>query len=317
MRRSGYEHMNYGAAKIGCPVWAHPPWVGRFFAHGARREDYLPQYAGVFGAAEGNATFYGLPAPATVARWAEEAPASFQFCFKFPKGVSHEAQLIGAGAGDGPLVREFLGRLAPLGPRRGPFLLQLHSSFGPVRLGVLREWLARVARATDDDEAPRVAVEVRHPEFFAGGAAEDDLHAVLAGAGAERCVFDTRGLFEAKIAPDDELSRDALRRKPRVPVRFTALGRRPVARFVGDPAVDSPRNAALLDEWAGVLARWIDEGREPLFFAHHTDDVFAPEMARRLQARLHALRPERAPAPPPWPVELEPPPREPEQLGLF
>ncbi len=306
--------MNHGAAKIGCPVWAHPPWAGRFFTHDARREDYLPQYAGVFGAAEGNATFYGLPSPATVARWAEEAPEGFQFCFKLPKAVSHEAQLIGAGAGDGPLAREFFERLAPLGTRRGPFLLQLHSSFGPVRLGVLREWLARFARVRGD-EAPPVAVELRHPEFFAGGAAEDDLHATLLASGAERCVFDTRGLFAAKIAPEDELSRDALRRKPRVPARFTALGRRPVVRFVGDPALEN--NAALVDEWAAALARWIDEGREPLFFAHHPDDAFAPELARRFQARLHALRPERSPPPPPWPVESRPPPREAEQLGLF
>lgn len=306
--------MNYGAARIGCPVWAHPPWAGRFFTDDARREDYLPQYAGVFGAAEGNATFYGLPAPATVARWAEEAPAEFRFCFKFPQSVSHEAQLLGAGAGDGPLVREFLERLAPLGPRRGPLMLQLHSSFGPVRLTVLREWLARVARVAGPD-APPIAVEVRHPDFFAGGAAEDELHAALESAGAERCVFDTRGLFAAQIAPEDELSRDALRRKPRVPARFTALGKHPVARFVGDPAIE--KNETLIGEWAGVLARWIDEGREPLFFAHHPDDAFAPELARRFQARLHALRPERVPAPAAWPIELRPPPPGPEQLDLF
>lgn len=306
--------MQHGAVKLGCPVWAHAPWVGRFFTHDARREDFLPQYAGVFGAAEGNATFYGLPAPATVARWAVEAPESFRFCFKFPKAISHETQLLGPGAGDGPLAREFLARLAPLGPRRGPFMLQLHSSFGPSRLGVLREWLARFAAAAGG-EAPAVAVEVRHAEFFVGGAAEDDLHATLNAAGAERCVFDTRGLFAAKIAPDDAASLDAVRRKPRVPARFTALGKRPVARFVGDPALD--KNGALIAEWTGVLARWVDEGREPLFFVHHPDDGHAPELARRFQASLHSLRPERVPAPAPWPCELEPAPREPEQLGLF
>jgi uncharacterized protein YecE (DUF72 family) len=305
--------MRSSALRIGCPVWAHTPWVGRFFTSDARREDFLPQYASVFGCAEGNATFYGLPAPATVARWAAEAPDSFRFCFKFPKSISHETQLLGPGSGDGAFTREFLSRLAPLGPRRGPMLLQLHASFGPARLGVLREWLARVAETpAAAGGPPTLAVEVRHPEFFAGGAAEDELHAVLSAAGAERCVFDTRGLFAAKIAPDDALSLDAVRRKPRVPARFTALGRRPLARFVGDPALDSPINAALIEEWAGVLARWLSEGREPFFFVHHPDDAFAPELARRFQARVHASRPDLAPAPAAWPCESEP-----HQLRLF
>lgn len=306
--------MIHGSVRFGCPVWAHAPWVGRFFTRTARREDFLPQYASVFGAAEGNATFYGLPSPATVTRWAVEAPDSFRFCFKFPKTISHETQLIGPGEGDGPFVREFVARLAPLGPRRGPFMLQLHASFGPSRLPVLRKWLARFLKAAGCD-APAVAVEVRHAEFFAGGAAEDDLHATLAAAGAERCVFDTRGLFAAKIAPDDPASLDAVMRKPRVPARFTAMGKQPVARFVGDP--DLEKNGALVDEWARVLARWLDEGREPLFFVHHPDDAHAPELARRFHARLHALRPERVPAPVSWPCEAAPAPRETEQLGLF
>jgi uncharacterized protein YecE (DUF72 family) len=306
--------MTYGAVRFGCPVWAHEPWVGRFFTHDARREDFLPQYASVFGAAEGNSTFYGLPAPATVARWAAEAPDTFRFCFKFPKAVSHEAQLIGTGAGDGPLIREFLERLAPLGPRRGPLMLQLHSSFGPARLGVLREWLNRLPIASDGC-IPPVAVEVRHLDFFSGGAAEDDLHAALVAAGAERCVFDTRGLFAAKIAPADAASLDAVRRKPRVPARFTALGKRPVVRFVGDPDLD--KNGAYIEEWAGVLARWLDEGRVPMFFVHHPEDVHAPELARRFQARLHARRPELAHPPAAWPCETSPPQPEPRQLGLF
>lgn len=274
----------------------------------------MPQYASVFGTAEGNATFYGLPSPATVARWAEEAPADFRFCFKFPKAISHEARLEGAGAGDGPLVREFFTRLAPLGVRLGPVMLQLHASFGPERLDVLREWLARVRDVLGED-GPPVAVEVRHADFFKGGAAEDDLHDTLAAAGAERCVFDTTGLFAAKLSPEDEAAHDAVRRKPRVPRRVVALGRHPLVRFVGDPAVDN--NEAALDAWAATLARWIDQGREPFFFAHHPDDVFAPELGRRMQTRLHALRPMVVPAPPRWPCEREPRVPEPEQLGLF
>ncbi|MEJ1972304.1 MAG: DUF72 domain-containing protein [Lacunisphaera sp.] len=73
--------------------------------------------------------------------------------------------------------------------------------------------------------------------------------------------------------------------RPRSPVRFTALGKRPFLRFVGDPVVE--KNRELLAEWAGHVARWIGEGRTPWFFAHHPDDLHAPAVARIFQQLLH------------------------------
>lgn len=286
---------------IGCPVWAHAPWVGKFFTRDARREHFLPQYASVFGAAEGNATFHGLPTAETVRKWRAEAPADFRFAFKFPRTISHERRLVGAGAETG----EFFARLAPLGERLGPFFLQVHQSFGAEDLPVLAAYL---------DGLPKefgYAVEVRAPEFFDGGAAERAVDDLLAKRGVDRVVFDTRGLFAAK--GDDELTVDAKRRKPRVPVRFTATGRRPFVRFVGDPHVVA--NARWLGEWAGQVATWIAEGRTPYFFTHHPDDAHAPALGRMFQQLLHE-RCAAVPEPPAWPCERERA-SEPEQLGLF
>jgi len=286
---------------IGCPVWAHAPWVGKFFTREARREDFLRQYASVFGATEGNATFYGLPSVETVRKWRAEAPAGFRFAFKFPRTVSHDRRRVGADAE----TREFFARLAPLGERLGPFFLQVHPSFGVSELPVLTAYL---------DALPKefaYAVEVRAPEFFDGGAGERALEEVLATRGVDRVVFDTRGLFAAKS--DDELTIDAKRKKPRVPVRFSATGRRPFVRFVGDPHIAA--NTGLLDEWSGQVATWIAEGRTPYFFVHHPDDAHAPALARLFQQRLHA-RCAAVPEPAPWPAERERA-DEPEQLGLF
>lgn len=291
--------MSVGKLYLGCPVWAHEPWRGTFFTAAARREEFLPQYAEVFDTAEGNATFYGLPAPATVARWAAEAPATFRFCLKFPRAITHDLQLVGAEAA----TREFLDRVAPLGARLGPFFLQLHPSFGARRLGDLAAYL----RALPRDRA--YAVEVRHAEFFDAGPAERELNAVLTELGIDRVAFDTRGLFAS--AATDAATLDAKRRKPRVPVRFAALGARPFVRFVGDP--DLPRNAAALDAWAEVVARWIGEGRTPYFFAHHPDDALAPALGRDFQRRVHARQPA-VPPPPAWPAERE---SRPIQLSLL
>jgi len=293
--------------RIGCPVWAHAPWVGRFFTTEARREEFLPQYASVFATAEGNATFYGLPAAETVKRWAEEVPERFRFCLKFPRTISHDAQLVGAGAGNGDETRRFFERVEPLAQsgKLGPFFLQLHQSFDARRIGVLREFL---------DTLPRefaYAVEVRHADFYDGAAKEKALDEVLGERGVDRVIFDTRGLFASKAT--DEATLDAKRRKPKSPVRLTVTGKRPFVRFVGDP--DVTKNDAALETWAGVVARWIAEGREPYFFTHHPDDVHAPELGRRFQRMLHARTPEKVPEPAVWPCEKEP--RRPNQLSLF
>jgi len=287
--------------RLGCPVWAHSPWIGRFFTAEARVPDFLPQYASVFGTAEGNTTFYGLPAAATVRRWAEEAPAHFRFCFKFPREISHERQLVGAEEE----VHRFFERLEPLAGRLGPFFLQLHASFGADRLPALGAFLAGLPRAH------AYAVEVRHADFFDGGLREAALDRLLAEHGTDRVIFDTRGLFASTAT--DAATLDAKRRKPRVPVRFTATGPRPFVRFVGDPVVEN--NDARLEAWAAVVARWLEEGREPYFFTHHPDDVHAPRLGRRFQAMLHA-RTALVPAPPPWPCERAAAEKEP-QLELF
>ena len=133
---------------------------------------------------------------------------------------------------------------------------------------------------------------------------------MLGEAGVERVNFDTRGLFATQAT--DDLTRDALRKKPRVPVWFTAIGRRPFVRFVGDPEIG--KNEAILREWAGVLARWTGEGRTPFFFAHHPDDGLAPALARRLHDTVYALAPVVG-APPIWPSEAERRPAA--QLDLF
>lgn len=244
----------------------------------------------MFNAAEGNATFYGLPTAGTVQRWVEEAPEDFHFCFKFPKTISHERRLIDAAAE----TNEFLTRVAPLEERLGTFFLQLHQSFGPEDLSTLESFL----KSLPGDF--QYAVEVRHPDFFEEGAPEQALHELLVSRGVERVNFDTRGLF-GTTATGDMVS-SAQRKKPRVPIRFVALGKRPFVRFVGDPNLE--RDYAWLSEWSGHFARWLKEGREPYFFAHHVDDLYAPEVARLFQQIMHERCPQVA-APTPWPAELE------------
>lgn len=285
--------------RLGCPVWSERRWVGEFYRSDARVEDFLAQYASVFGCVEGNSTFYGLPTAATVERWTHEAPATLRFCFKVPRTLTHERALQG---GEAELA-EFLDRLAPLAQagRLGPLLLQLPASFGPPALADLFAFLDRhlAGRA--------VVVEVRHAEFFAKGAAERALNRGLHARGVDRVMMDTRALFSTP--PPDAAAAEAQRKKPRLPVHAVALGPRPCVRFVGHPQLE--RNRGYLAPWVDKLAQWVDEGREPWFFAHMADNREAPALARLFHLLLRERLPQ-LPALAPWPAQ-----REPQQAGLF
>ncbi|MCB1121335.1 MAG: DUF72 domain-containing protein, partial [Verrucomicrobiae bacterium] len=155
--------------KLGLPVWAHGPWAGNFFTTDAKRSDYLAQYGSVFNTVEGNASFYGLPKPATVQRWCEEAPDGFHFCFKFPRVVSHDLLLKNAGYE----TDQFLERVKPLGLKLGSFFIQLPPHFGPRQLSNLPPFLKSLPPEF------QYAVEVRHTAFFNGSVEESDLNQML------------------------------------------------------------------------------------------------------------------------------------------
>ncbi len=257
---------------LGCPAWGIKEWAGSLYLKRARPADYLSQYAEVFNAVEGNTTFYSLPSPETVTRWQEATPESFRFCFKFPRPISHWQGL----ASTDDKVRVFLERLAPLGERLGPFMLQLPPGFGPDRGQLLERFL----RALPEDF--RYAVELRHPGFFADHDAVRRTDALLERAGCERVIMDTRALRSGDA--EHPAVAGARHRKPDLPIQATALGKNPLVRFIGHP--DEAVNRPWLERWSADLKRWIAEGREPYFFAHCPDNTPMPRFARELHALL-------------------------------
>lgn len=266
-------------------MWAFRPWVGRYFPPDTPPGHELRPYATWCTAAEGNTTFYGLPEPSTVRRWADDAPEGFRFLFKLPRAVTHDRRLRNA---EGE-VAEFLERLAPLGHRAAPHSIQLPASFGPDDLPALGAFLAGLS------SEHRWAVEVRHPRLAGGGDDERRLNDLLAGQGVDRIIIDTRAVFAGPR--DTPAEREAVERKPRLQVRPVAIGDRPVVRFIGQ--TDPEANPSWWAKWVPRVARWLDEGRSPIVFLHTPDNLVAPELARRFHAEVAALVPELAPLPPP------------------
>ncbi len=257
---------------LGCPAWGIKEWAGTLYLKRTRPGDYLGQYAEVFNTVEGNTTFYSLPPAETVARWQQATPETFRFCFKFPRPISHWRGLEGV---EGE-VHVFLERLAPLGDRLGPFMLQLPPGFGPDRERVLGRFL----RSLPADF--RYAVELRHPGFFATRDAARRADALLEEVGCERVIMDTRALRSGDAGHPAVVG--ARHRKPDLPVSAVALGKHPLVRFIGHP--DEAVNRPWLEEWGAVLGRWIARGCEPYFFAHCPDNAPMPHFAREFHLQL-------------------------------
>ena len=280
---------------LGCPSWSENAWREGLYPQNARPADFLSLYAQVFNAVEGNTTFYARPAPTTVQRWAHSLPEHFRLTAKFPRDISHGGDL----RGQLHAAEDFLQLLQPLGGRVAPFWLQLPASFGPQRLAELVSFMDALQRP--------LAVEVRHPAFFAKGDAERLLNRLLMDRGVERICLDPRALFSCDSS--DPAVRHAQSKKPRVPPRPAAFTQWPQVRFIGRPELEA--NDPYLLPWVEKVAGWIEEGRTPYVFLHTPDNHRAPELARRFHQQLS----ERLPGLPALP-ELHPPQSR-EQLGLL
>ncbi|WP_378525025.1 DUF72 domain-containing protein [Nonomuraea harbinensis] len=274
---------------VGCAMWTHGPWQGRFLPHPLPPAERLRAYATWCNAVEGNTTFYATPARSTVETWAAQTAPGFRFVVKLPKTITHERRLSGA---DEPL-REFLDAIEPLGSRTHALWIQLPGSFGPGDLGTLAAFLHRLPQSY------RYAVEVRHKAFFEDARAVRSLEGVLGRAGAEWVPFDTVTLFETPPATDAE--RDAWVKKPRVPRRSAALTDRPIVRYLGRDDVD--RTVEGWGHWLGVVTEWLREGRSPTVFVHTPDNAEALELARRFHDAVRARLPQVEPLPEPVPAE--------------
>lgn len=271
--------------RVGCPMWAHRPWVGRFYPAGTKPGTELPLYATWCNAVEGNTTFYAEPSASTVAKWVEQAPADFRFAFKLPRTITHDKRLRDVATE----VRSFLDVIEPLGDRLGPVQAQLPGSFGPESLDALLAFLRRLP-ATH-----RWVIELRNRAFFDGSPAQAAVDELCMHRGIGRVVLDTRPLYA--VDATSKAAVEERRQKPRLPIVLDAVGPHPVLRVIGEDS--GAGTLAGLTAWADQLVDWLREGREPHVFVHQPENLESPALARELHAHVRALVPDLAPLPTP------------------
>jgi uncharacterized protein YecE (DUF72 family) len=132
----------------------------------------LAYYAERLHGVELNGSFYRTPPETTLRKWAEGTPEDFRFCMKAHRGLTYSAD----GFDRTGLARIISERLAPLGDRLGPTLLQ----FPPARqrnVALLDGLLEAIGRG--------VAAEFRHESWF-----HDETYASLRAHDAALVITD-------------------------------------------------------------------------------------------------------------------------------
>jgi uncharacterized protein YecE (DUF72 family) len=163
---------------IGTSGFSYAPWKGSFYPEKLPAAKMLAYYAERLDAVEINNTFYRMPAPDMLAKWATETPAGFQFALKSPRRITHEKKL--ADVSDSlTRLREAAGAL---GDRLGPVLFQL-PPFMKKDLPRLQEFVAQLPPGL------RAALEFRHASWFS-----DDVYDVLRTRDAALCLAESEDL---------------------------------------------------------------------------------------------------------------------------
>ncbi|MCT7942359.1 DUF72 domain-containing protein [Shewanella holmiensis] len=257
--------------RLGLAMWSQTQWKQSLYGD-APISARLAQYSQIFNTVEGNTTFYALPKLATAMTWRDAVPDTFKFTFKLPKQITHDLQLQNAQAD----LSHFFNVMAPLIEKTAIWKIQLPATFGPNALPTLATFLQQLPANM------QFGVEVRHRAFFSKGEAEKALNRLLFEHQCNRIIMDSRPLFAA--VPNNPVLIDAQQKKPKVPVHPIATANQPVVRFIGQ--LDEDVNSAFFQKWCNKLALWITEGKQPYVFIHTPDNVYAPELAARLNDML-------------------------------
>lgn len=173
--------------RMGTSSWTFPGWRGHVWRDAVRKEtltsDGLPAYAQhpLLRTVSIDSTYYRVPVPGKLARYASQVPADFRFVVKTPSVFVNglqDGRPHPTGLDPEAVRRTFVPRLEELGDRLGAVLLQIPPQ-APDAFG--DRFFHRLASVLSLP-LPWV-VEVRTPAWF-----NPNLAAVLEDTGAQPCL---------------------------------------------------------------------------------------------------------------------------------
>ncbi len=161
---------------VGTSGYQYDFWRGGIYSEGEKKADMLEAYARHFRTVEVNNTFYRMPKPDVVQRWADATPDDFRFVIKASKRITHKDPLTDQGS-----IDYLFKVLEPLGDKLGAVLFQCPPY---LRKGVerLQAFLKRLP------EGCPAVLEFRHVSWFC-----DEVYDALRAGPAAMSLGDYEG----------------------------------------------------------------------------------------------------------------------------
>lgn len=238
---------------VGCAKWNRKD-LKNFYPRGIK--DELEYYATQFNAIELNATFYRNFTADQVQAWYDKTPDHFRFFPKVQQRVSHLKWL---NEFEEP-SEEFLASVVNLKEKLGTVFLQMRDNFSPKffdRLQNFVEWWP---------EHIPLAVELRHPEWFANGKISGEVHHLLKENNVANVLVDTAG------------------RRDMMHMRLT--NHEVFVRYVG---ANHESDYTRLNDWVSRLKKWTDLGLQNIhFFVHQNEEKASPYLAAHFIQNLNS-----------------------------
>lgn len=220
---------------------------------------HLEYYASLFNSVEINRTFYKLPMPATMEKWAMQVPEAFRFTVKLWRDITHVKELCYKPED----VKTFMQTVAPVGPKKGCLLIQFPAGLGVQYAGALESLLKDIT-ALNREPGWRLAVEFRNRGWYLPG-----VLALLERYRAGWVLHD----MPMKGAPA-EIPEEAL-------VDHTDFVFKRYHGLKGDYKGSYPPE--ILEKEAVSIKAWLHQGKDVYAYFNNTVDADAPGDAQMLR----------------------------------
>lgn len=237
---------------VGCAKWNKKD-LKNFYPDGVG--DELEYYGKNFDSVELNATFYNTFDQDQITTWYHKVPSEFKFFPKVNRYISHLKWLNGIEEA----TDDYYDSIIHFKEKLGTTFLQLRGNFKP-------KFFDRVANFVEHwPEGVPLAIEFRHPDWFAESGVADDLYQLLEENNVANLITDTAG------------RRDLLH------MRLT--NNEAFVRYVGANHESDYRR---LDEWVERLKGWNELGLDNIhFFVHQNNEKASPKLSAYFIQKLN------------------------------
>lgn len=200
----------------------------------------LSYYASLFNSIEINSSFYKIPQPATVHKWADSVPDDFKFTFKLWRGITHNKQL----EFDPADIHRFMQVIDQAGNKKGCLLVQFPPS---VKADLINKMLSLIncIRAADVDNKWIVALEFRHRSWYQQSIAD-----MISSLNMITVLHD----IQASATPLNYASGKSAY------LRFHGPGGKYRGSYTDD----------ILQEYASYISEWLDERKKVFVYFNNT-----------------------------------------------